>query len=147
MYADNDPTVHREYVTQLISGIVQPHATNGMYKLVADPRVTSLGQILRKTSLDELPQFVNVFLGDMSLVGPRPPVPYEFACYRPWHKRRLIELKPGLTGVWQVQGRSRTTFDEMVRMDLHYARTQSVWLDLKIILQTPAAMFLGRGAY
>jgi len=147
MYDDNDPTIHREYVTQLISGTVQPHPTNGVYKLITDPRVTPLGRILRKTSLDELPQFVNVFLGDMSLVGPRPPVPYEFACYRPWHKRRLIELKPGLTGVWQVQGRSRTTFDEMVRMDLHYARTQSVWLDLKIILQTPAAMFLGRGAY
>jgi lipopolysaccharide/colanic/teichoic acid biosynthesis glycosyltransferase len=147
MYADNDPTIHREYVTQLISGKARPQATNGMYKLVADPRVTPFGSILRKTSLDELPQFVNVLLGDMSLVGPRPPIPYEFACYRPWHKRRLIELKPGLTGVWQVQGRSTTTFDEMVRMDLHYARTQSLWLDLKIIVQTPAAMFLGRGAY
>jgi lipopolysaccharide/colanic/teichoic acid biosynthesis glycosyltransferase len=147
MYAYNDPSIHREYVTQLIGGNAQPQAANGMYKLVNDPRVTPFGRMLRKTSLDELPQFMNVLLGDMSLVGPRPPIPYEFACYRPWHKRRLIELKPGLTGLWQVHGRSRTTFDEMVRMDLQYARTQSLLLDLKILLQTPAAMFFGRGAY
>jgi lipopolysaccharide/colanic/teichoic acid biosynthesis glycosyltransferase len=146
MYTDNDATIHRQYVTQLITGTASQAAV-GVYKLVADPRVTPLGRILRKTSLDELPQFVNVLLGDMSLVGPRPPIPYEFACYRPWHKRRLIELKPGLTGMWQVHGRSKTTFDEMVRMDLRYARAQSLWLDLKIIAQTPAAMFLGRGAY
>jgi len=96
--------------------------------------------------LDELPQFINVLVGDMSLVGPRPPLPYEFERYRTWHRRRVLEIKPGLTGLWQVKGRSRTTFDEMVRMDLHYARTQSLWLDLKIILQTPVAMFSGNGA-
>jgi lipopolysaccharide/colanic/teichoic acid biosynthesis glycosyltransferase len=146
MHADSDPAIHREYVTKLINGAGQVQQSNGMYKLVADPRVTPLGRILRKTSLDELPQFVNVLLGDMSLVGPRPSLPYEFDCYRAWHKRRVMEIKPGLTGLWQVHGRSRTTFDEMVRMDLRYARTQSLWLDLKLILQTPAAMFMGRGA-
>jgi lipopolysaccharide/colanic/teichoic acid biosynthesis glycosyltransferase len=146
MQVDNDQAIHREYVTKLINGAAQVQQPNGMYKLAADPRVTPLGRILRKTSLDELPQFINVLVGDMSLVGPRPPLPYEFDCYRAWHKRRVMEIKPGLTGLWQVYGRSRTTFDEMVRMDLRYARTQSLWLDLKIIFQTPAAMFMGRGA-
>jgi lipopolysaccharide/colanic/teichoic acid biosynthesis glycosyltransferase len=146
MYADNDPGVHRDYVTKLIEGAKHVQQPNGMYKLVNDPRVTPLGRLLRKTSLDELPQFINVLVGDMSLVGPRPPLPYEFERYRTWHRRRVLEIKPGLTGLWQVKGRSRTTFDEMVRMDLHYARTQSLWLDLKIILQTPVAMFSGKGA-
>jgi lipopolysaccharide/colanic/teichoic acid biosynthesis glycosyltransferase len=82
----------------------------------------------------------------MSLVGPRPPLPYEFERYQAWHKRRVFELKPGLTGLWQIEGRSRTTFDEMVRMDLKYALKQSLWTDLKIILQTPGAMFSGKGA-
>lgn len=146
MYVDNDSGVHRDYVTKLIEGARHLQQPNGMYKLVNDPRVTPLGRILRKYSLDELPQFMNVLLGDMSLVGPRPPLPYEFERYRGWHKRRVLEVKPGLTGLWQVKGRSRTTFDEMVRMDLLYARTQSLWLDLKIILQTPAAMLSGNGA-
>jgi lipopolysaccharide/colanic/teichoic acid biosynthesis glycosyltransferase len=146
MHADNDPGVHREYVAKLIAGAEHAQQPNGMYKLVHDPRVTPLGRILRKSSLDELPQFMNVLAGDMSLVGPRPPLPYEFERYRTWHRRRVLEIKPGLTGLWQVKGRSRTTFDEMVRMDLHYARTQSMWLDLKIILRTPAAMFSGNGA-
>jgi len=146
MYADNDPGVHRDYVTKLIEGAKHVQQPNGMYKLVNDPRVTPLGRLLRKTSLDELPQFINVLVGDMSLVGPRPPLPYEFERYRAWHRRRVLEMKPGLTGLWQVNGRSRTTFDEMVRMDLCYARKQSLWLDLKIILQTPAAMFSGNGA-
>jgi lipopolysaccharide/colanic/teichoic acid biosynthesis glycosyltransferase len=146
MYADNDSAIHRDYVTKLIEGTEEVQQANGMYKLVRDPRVTPLGSVLRKSSLDELPQFMNVLIGDMSLVGPRPPVPYEFERYRTWHRRRVLEIKPGLTGLWQVKGRSRTTFDEMVRMDLHYARTQSLWLDLRIILQTPGAMFSGTGA-
>ncbi len=146
MRINNDQTIHRNYVKELINGSKQAQQPNGFYKLMVDPRITPLGRILRRTSLDELPQFVNVLLGEMSLVGPRPPLPYEFDCYRAWHKRRVMEIKPGLTGLWQVHGRSRTTFDEMVRMDLRYARSQSLWLDLKIILQTPAAMFLGRGA-
>jgi lipopolysaccharide/colanic/teichoic acid biosynthesis glycosyltransferase len=146
MRVNSDYTIHRNYVTELINGTLQTRQPNGLYKLSADTRITPLGRILRRTSLDELPQFANVLLGEMSLVGPRPPLPYEFDCYRAWHKRRVMEIKPGLTGLWQVHGRSRTTFDEMVRMDLRYARTQSLWLDMKILLQTPAAMFLGRGA-
>ena len=133
-------------VTQLIDGAKHVQQPNGMYKLVNDPRVTRVGRFLRKSSLDELPQFFNVLRGDMSLVGPRPPLPYEFERYRTWHRRRVLEITPGLTGLWQVKGRSRTTFDEMVRMDLHYARTRSLWMDIKIILQTPAAMFAGTGA-
>jgi lipopolysaccharide/colanic/teichoic acid biosynthesis glycosyltransferase len=146
MYVNNDAGLHRDYVTQLIDGAKHVQQPNGMYKLVNDPRVTRVGRFLRKSSLDELPQFFNVFRGDMSLVGPRPPLPYEFERYRTWHRRRVLEIAPGLTGLWQVKGRSRTTFDEMVRMDLHYARTRSLWMDIKIILQTPAAMFTGAGA-
>ena len=88
----------------------------------------------------------NVLLNDMSLVGPRPPLAYEYEKYSTWHKRRVLELKPGMTGLWQVEGRSRTTFDEMVRMDIRYARVRNLWLDLKIMIQTPAAMITGRGA-
>ena len=121
--------------------------SEAVYKLTSDPRVTPLGRFLRKTSLDELPQFVNVLRGDMSLVGPRPPIPYEFACYAPWHRRRLLEVAPGITGLWQVTGRSRTTFDDMVRLDLAYVRRQSLWLDLKILLKTPLAVVSGGGAY
>jgi lipopolysaccharide/colanic/teichoic acid biosynthesis glycosyltransferase len=146
MYVDNDSQIHREYVAKLIDGGANPGQEKGVYKLINDPRVTKLGRFLRKTSLDELPQFVNVLKNDMSLVGPRPPLPYEYERYKTWHKRRVLELKPGLTGLWQVEGRSRTTFDEMVRMDIKYASTSSLWVDLKIILQTPVAMFSGRGA-
>ena len=144
MSPDNDSRIHQEYVAKLIAGDVS--RSTGVYKLVNDPRITPLGRFLRKSSLDELPQFFNVLKNDMSLVGPRPPLPYEFERYRTWHKRRVLELKPGLTGLWQVEGRSRTTFDEMVRMDLRYAIQQSFWFDLKILLQTPSAMFSGRGA-
>ncbi|HTF69793.1 MAG TPA: sugar transferase [Edaphobacter sp.] len=146
MDADNDPQIHREYVTKLIAGGGDLGQGNGIYKLVNDPRVTPLGRFLRKTSLDELPQFVNVLMDDMSLVGPRPPLPYEYERYQTWHKRRVLELKPGLTGLWQIEGRSRTTFDGMVRMDIRYANIRSLWLDVKIVMQTPAAMFSGRGA-
>src|SRR5205807_5221576 len=93
-----------------------------------DPRVTGVGRFLRKASLDELPQFFNVLKGEMSLVGPRPPIPYELESYDIWHRRRLLETKPGITGLWQVSGRSRTSFDDMVRLDLEYART---WSDRK----------------
>jgi lipopolysaccharide/colanic/teichoic acid biosynthesis glycosyltransferase len=101
---------------------------------------------LRKTSLDELPQLWNVLRGEMSLVGPRPPIPYELEQYKPWHFRRVLEAKPGMTGLWQVVGRSRTTFDEMVRLDLQYARTCSFSTDLKILLATPRAVLSGKGA-
>ena len=146
MYADNDPAIHQEFVTKLIAGTSNATQNNGLYKLADDPRVTPLGRVLRRTSLDELPQFFNVLLNDMSLVGPRPPLPYEYERYNTWHKRRVLDVKPGLTGLWQVKGRSLTTFDEMVRMDLRYANTRNLWLDLKLILLTPAAMFSGRGA-
>ncbi len=108
--------------------------------------MTPIGQFLRKTSLDELPQFWNVLRGDMSLVGPRPPLAYEVQQYKPWHYRRVLEAKPGITGLWQVTGRSRTTFDDMVRLDLRYARTWSVWTDVKILLATPRAVISGKGA-
>jgi lipopolysaccharide/colanic/teichoic acid biosynthesis glycosyltransferase len=144
MYTGNDPRIHQEYVSKLIAG--ELNGSNGVYKIVNDPRITPIGRFLRKSSLDELPQFFNILKNDMSLVGPRPPLPYEFERYQTWHKRRVLELKPGLTGLWQVEGRSRTTFDEMVRMDLRYAIGRSLWVDVKIILQTPSAMFSGRGA-
>jgi lipopolysaccharide/colanic/teichoic acid biosynthesis glycosyltransferase len=149
MYADNDPRVHEEYVKSLIAGKVTDAAKGtgkAVYKLANDPRITPIGAWLRKTSLDELPQFLNVLLGEMSLVGPRPPIPYEVAAYDIWHRRRLLAVKPGITGLWQVTGRSRTTFDEMVRLDLQYAKSWSFWLDIKLLIMTPWAVIVGDGA-
>jgi lipopolysaccharide/colanic/teichoic acid biosynthesis glycosyltransferase len=143
---NNDPRIHQEYVTRLIAGSRDAGQGSATYKLKNDPRVTPLGRFLRKSSLDELPQFFNVLRNDMSLVGPRPPLPYEYERYQVWHRRRVLEMKPGITGLWQVEGRSRTTFEEMVRIDLRYAGSRSFWMDLKILLQTPAAVFSGRGA-
>ena len=112
-----------------------------------DPRVTPLGRILRKTSLDELPQLFNILKGEMSLVGPRPPIPYEVNKYRLWHCGRVFEVKPGLTGLWQVSGRSELSFDEMVMLDIYYIENWSLLLDLTIALKTiPTALF-GTGAY
>ncbi len=151
MHVANDASIHKEYVTKLIANAMDGTTAgrNGSctYKLTNDPRVTRVGKLLRRTSLDELPQFLNVLIGDMSLVGPRPPIPYEFACYDIWHKGRLLAVKPGITGLWQVGGRSRVKFDEMVRLDLKYARSWSVWLDLKILVKTPGAVLSGEGAY
>jgi lipopolysaccharide/colanic/teichoic acid biosynthesis glycosyltransferase len=150
MCTNNDPKIHQEYVQQFIAGKDGLNNSEGsdkpVYKLVNDPRVTFIGGFLRKTSMDELPQFWNVLRGDMSLVGPRPPVPYEFEVYDIWHRRRVLEVRPGVTGLWQVSGRNRTRFDEMVRLDLRYSRTWSIWLDLKILLATPWAVFSGGGA-
>ena len=151
MYVDNDAGIHKEYVSQLISGRAERKPSNGksqgVYKLTNDPRVTSLGALLRRTSLDELPQLYNVLRGEMSLVGPRPPIPYEVEAYEPWHRRRVLEAKPGITGLWQVNGRSRVGFDEMVRLDVRYAATQSLWLDIRILMRTPRAVILGEGAH
>jgi len=151
MLPDSDPRVHREFVNEFIGGGATPQqpgqAKRKVFKITDDPRVTRVGAILRRTSLDELPQFWNVLKGEMSLVGPRPPIPYELESYRIWHKRRILEVKPGITGLWQVYGRSRTTFDEMVRLDLRYARTWSLLLDLKILIQTPRAIISQEGAY
>jgi len=150
MYDANDNSIHQKFVQKFIAGeadTAQKAGQEKVYKLTKDPRVTPLGRYLRRTSLDELPQVFNVLRGEMSLVGPRPPIPYEFECYSPWQRRRLLEVKPGITGLWQVKGRSRTTFAEMVRLDLKYAKTWSLWLDVKILWETPAAMFSGDGAY
>lgn len=148
MYADADHGVHYHYVSWFITSSDKTEAKGktSFFKLTDDDRITPIGRLLRRTSLDELPQFWNVLIGDMSLVGPRPPLPYELQQYRPWHRRRLLEAMPGVTGLWQVVGRSRTTFDEMVRLDLRYARTMSLWSDIKILLATPAAMITGKGA-
>jgi exopolysaccharide biosynthesis polyprenyl glycosylphosphotransferase len=155
MYVDSDQAKHRDYVTKFITesrsgganGNGSDLAQNGVYKLTNDSRVTPVGRFIRKASLDELPQFFNVLRGDMSLVGPRPPIPYECENYDVWHKRRILEVKPGITGLWQVMGRSETTFDEMVRLDLNYVTHWSLALDLKILAQTPFAVLKGKGAY
>lgn len=151
MHSANNSVVHQEYMKRFISGnaTTQSEGDNltPVFKIVNDPRVTPLGHFLRRTSLDELPQFINVFLGDMSLVGPRPPIPYEVECYDIWHKRRLQAVKPGITGLWQVSGRSSVAFDDMVRLDLKYARSWSPWLDTKILLKTAKAVLRGEGAF
>ncbi len=150
MYFLNDSKIHQEYVRRFISGkdeCKQADGNGGVYKLKADPRITPVGRFLRRTSLDEFPQFFNVLRGEMSLVGPRPPIPYETEAYDIWHRRRFFEAKPGITGLWQVQGRSKVTFDDMVRLDIRYSRNWSLGLDLKIILETPRAVFFGGGAY
>jgi lipopolysaccharide/colanic/teichoic acid biosynthesis glycosyltransferase len=148
MYTGNDPKIHQEYVKKLIAAGSQDkkQGRNGVYKLTNDPRITRVGNLIRKTSLDEIPQFINVLKGEMSLVGPRPPIAYEIEAYDLWHRRRVLEAKPGITGLWQVSGRSRVTFDEMVRLDLQYASTWTPWLDIMILLRTPAAVVSGDGA-
>jgi lipopolysaccharide/colanic/teichoic acid biosynthesis glycosyltransferase len=147
----NDDSVHKEYTRRLIAGSAESHPENGngngVYKLTMDSRITRVGGFLRKTSLDELPQFINVLKGEMSLVGPRPATIYEVAEYDIWHRRRVLEAKPGITGLWQVNGRSRIKFADMVRLDLRYAKTWSPWMDLKILLRTPAAVVFGDDAF
>jgi exopolysaccharide biosynthesis polyprenyl glycosylphosphotransferase len=151
MHVNNDASIHKAFVTQLIAGSAQSQPGNGngqgVYKLTSDPRITRIGGFLRRTSLDELPQFLNVLKGEMSLVGPRPAIAYEVEAYDIWHRRRVLEAKPGITGLWQVNGRSRIKFDDMVRLDLRYAKTWSPWMDLKILLRTPVAVVFGDGAY
>jgi exopolysaccharide biosynthesis polyprenyl glycosylphosphotransferase len=149
MRTDTDDARHREFQRKYIKGL--PDSNLGeegrpAYKLRTDERVTRLGRIIRKTSLDELPQLFNVLRGDMSIVGPRPPIPYEVESYELWHRKRL-DMKPGITGLWQVSGRNRLPFDEMVRMDLYYIENWSLLLDLKIILQTLPVMWRGEDAY
>lgn len=148
MKCGNDPRIHQDYVKRFITGNVEPagEKQTPFYKLQDDPRITRVGKLLRKTSLDELPQLINVLRGDMSLVGPRPPIPYELEAYQTWHRRRVLEVKPGITGLWQVNGRSKTTFDDMVRLDLRYAKAWSPWLDVQILLRTPRAVLSGNGA-
>jgi lipopolysaccharide/colanic/teichoic acid biosynthesis glycosyltransferase len=148
MRANADKALHVEYVTKFIRASAQLHPAGrrALCKLTKDPRVTPIGRVLRKTSLDELPQLWNVLRGEMSLVGPRPPLPYEVEHYRLWHRRRVAEARPGLTGLWQVVRRRRTTFDEMVRLDLRYVMTCSLSTDIRILLATPRAVLSGKGA-
>ena len=147
MQANADAELHREYQRAFIAGRAEANLgneTKPTYKLLADPRITRIGKILRRTSLDEVPQLLNVMSGDMSLVGPRPPIPYEVEAYELWHRKRL-DMKPGLTGLWQVSGRNRLPFEEMVRLDLFYIENWSLLLDLKIILRTGFVMIAGEG--
>jgi exopolysaccharide biosynthesis polyprenyl glycosylphosphotransferase len=145
MLTGADDSEHREYQRRYIEG--RPDTNLGdshrpVYKLHDDPRVTRMGRWLRRTSLDELPQLLNVLRGDMSVVGPRPPIPYEVEAYALWHRKRL-DMKPGMTGLWQVSGRNRLSFDEMVRLDLFYIENWSLWLDLKIMLRTLPVLLRG----
>ncbi len=144
MKHNSDHQIHQEYVKKLIEGtdesLNQGSEEKPIYKLHNDPRVTRIGHCLRKTSLDEIPQLFNVLKGELSLVGPRPPIDYEIEKYKNWHLRRVLEVKPGITGLWQVYGRSKTTFDEMVRLDLQYAEKKSILQDMKILLYTFGAI-------
>ena len=145
-----DDTLHREFTRHFIQGRIPysglDESDSGTYKLKNDPRVTAVGNFLRKTSLDELPQFINILKGEMTIVGPRPPLQYEFDCYEEWHKLRM-KVKPGLTGLWQVSGRSRVPFNEMVMLDLYYIEHWSLLLDLRIMYKTLPVMLAGTGGY
>jgi lipopolysaccharide/colanic/teichoic acid biosynthesis glycosyltransferase len=144
MVANADAKVHQKYVQALISGQAARQG-KGLYKLTQDKRITRVGAFLRRTSIDELPQLFNVLRGDMSLVGPRPALPYEVSVYKPWHCVRL-SVTPGLTGLWQVEGRNKLTFDEMVRFDVTYARRHSLAMDASILIRTLPAVIGGTGA-
>ncbi len=149
MIANNDSSIHKQFVTAFIKGkdVGQECGGKKVMKITNDPRITTIGRLIRKTSLDELPQLFNVLTGDMSFVGPRPPIPYEVDAYSLWHKRRVMDVKPGITGIWQVYGRSITDFDGMVRMDINYIKQQSLLLDLKLIVMTPFSLFSSSGAF
>ncbi len=146
MFHNCDQSLHVNYITNFVNGQVEASDENGLpYKLNGDPRVTRTGRWLRKLSLDELPQVFNIVKGEMSLVGPRPVPEYEVAAYQEWHRERLQAL-PGLTGMWQVYGRSRVTFDEMAQLDIEYVHRRSLLLDIKLLLATVPAVITGNGA-
>ena len=145
MHVGNNSQIHREHVQRLIRENIHPVDLGvASLKLKNDPRVTRPGKLLRLLSLDELPQFINVLRGEMSIVGPRPPLPYEYELYSDWHRRRLNVL-PGITGLWQVTAHNQVSFDEMVQLDLDYIETMNPWLDLKIIVLTPVEMLRAKG--
>jgi lipopolysaccharide/colanic/teichoic acid biosynthesis glycosyltransferase len=152
MQIDNDVKLHRDYITAYIASDeermaeLRPEANKkDTYKLTSDPRVTRIGRVLRKLSIDEMPQIWNVLKGDMSLVGPRPPIRYEFEMYEERQSLRLASL-PGITGWWQVNGRAETSFEEMIRLDTEYINRQSFWFDLKILFLTIPAVISRKGA-
>jgi len=145
MIHNADTCVHENFVASLIEGQIEASENNYKYKLNNDTRITRIGKVLRKTSLDELPQLFNVLRGQMSMVGPRPDVPYAVNHYKNWHYERLAAL-PGLTGLWQVKGRSNVSFDKMASLDIKYVRNPSLLLDLKILVLTIPAVFSGKGA-
>jgi exopolysaccharide biosynthesis polyprenyl glycosylphosphotransferase len=150
MREDSDSKIHQEFMKSVISGKHDGASSEDekpVYKMTNDPRITPIGRFLRRSSLDEFPQFFNVFKGEMSLVGPRPPLAYEYEEYEIWHRRRVLEAKPGITGLWQVKGRSRVRFDDMVRLDLEYVRNWSLWLDILILMKTPKAVLMGDDAF
>lgn len=149
MYQLRDDEIHRKYITNYITNINHHDdgPRNTIFKLKNDPRITPIGKYLRRLSIDEITQLFNVLKGDMSLVGPRPPLQYEVDIYDLWHKRRYLTVKPGITGLWQIYGRSSTTFNDMVRLDLAYIKNWSVWLDLHIIFRTMGSVMRMKGAY
>jgi exopolysaccharide biosynthesis polyprenyl glycosylphosphotransferase len=147
MRSNADPKIHRQYLQQLIKLGTAAKVDGGgkpVYKLVNDPRVTRIGKFIRKTSIDELPQFINVLRGEMSMVGPRPPLKYEVDEYEEWHYKRL-NIRPGITGLWQVSGRSRLTYEQMIQLDIAYIENWSLWADIKILFKTiPVLLKLGQ---
>lgn len=150
MRQNADDSIHREFTRSFIEGRMSNSSLDekapSVYKLTNDPRVTAVGNFLRKTSLDEFPQFINILKGDMTIVGPRPPLQYELEHYEEWHKLRL-KVKPGLTGLWQVSGRSSVPFNEMVKLDLYYIEHWSLLMDFRIMMRTIPVMLFGSGGY
>ncbi len=150
MRIGNDDSIHREFAQNYIQGQTfqteLDGKTDNLYKIINDPRVTAVGGFLRKTSLDELPQFINILKGQMTIVGPRPPVEYEYDHYDEWHKLRL-KVRPGLTGLWQVSGRSTVPFHEMVMLDLYYIEHWTLMMDINIMIKTIPVMLAGTGGY
>jgi lipopolysaccharide/colanic/teichoic acid biosynthesis glycosyltransferase len=148
MRVNNDAQIHKNYVTKLIKGEIGKDSANDgkPLKIVDDPRITSVGHFLRKLSLDELPQLINVIKGDMSLVGPRPCLPYEYEIYQDWYKKRS-SIRPGISGLWQVAGRSEVAFEDMILLDLYYVYNRSLWMDLNILIETVFVIIEKRGAH
>ena len=146
MVHNSDDAIHRQFAAMFINGDGHQETPGRVFKMKNDPRVTTIGRWLRKTSIDELPQLLNILKGEMTIVGPRPPIAYELDHYQPWHHERL-RVTPGLTGLWQVSGRSNVPFEEMVRLDIHYINTWTLLQDLRIIAKTIPVVFHGTGGY